>query len=105
MCICNYLRVFPINLMHQASLNCQVTSLQTSIKLVCNVLSLPIPSDCANVSADEVNTQNSVEEKMPSKLVLVGYHKSGTSTIFKQVRHWWRELHDYTSLSRVKFVT
>lgn len=59
---------------------------KTSIKLVCNVLSLPIPSDCANVSADEVNTQNSVEEKMPSKLVLVGYHKSGTSTIFKQAK-------------------
>ncbi|CAL9022121.1 unnamed protein product [Prunus brigantina] len=59
---------------------------KTSIKLVCNVLSLPIPSDCANVSADEVNTQNSIEEKMPSKLVLVGYHKSGTSTIFKQAK-------------------
>ncbi|CAB4320651.1 unnamed protein product [Prunus armeniaca] len=77
---------------------------KTSIKLVCNVLSLPIPSDCANVSADEVNTQNSVEEKMPSKLVLVGYHKSGTSTIFKQAKLLYNVPFSEDELQNIKFM-
>ncbi|KAM2989023.1 hypothetical protein FF2_003051 [Malus domestica] len=59
---------------------------KTTIKLVCNILSLPIPSDSANLSTEEVNTQNTFEEKMLNKIVLVGHHKSGTSTIFKQAK-------------------
>ncbi|XP_048424605.1 extra-large guanine nucleotide-binding protein 1-like isoform X1 [Pyrus x bretschneideri] len=59
---------------------------KTTIKLVCNILSLPIPSDSANLSMEEVNTQNTFEEKMLNKIVLVGHYKSGTSTIFKQAK-------------------
>ncbi|XAR59503.1 hypothetical protein NMG60_11015358 [Bertholletia excelsa] len=62
------------------------------IKLVCVALSLPTPPDCPNSSREEVNdptskvVPNYLEQKTLKKLLLVGYDKSGTSTIFKQAR-------------------
>lgn len=65
------------------------------IKLVCTLLSLPIPTESANPPAEEVPA-NLIEEKLLNKLVLVGDHKSGTSTIFKQVKYLFRK-HDCIS--------
>uniref|UniRef100_A0A5B6Z6W8 Extra-large guanine nucleotide-binding protein 1 n=3 Tax=Davidia involucrata TaxID=16924 RepID=A0A5B6Z6W8_DAVIN len=64
---------------------------KTGIKLVCAVLSLPIPSESANPCVEEEdNLANRVFpnylEQTPNKLLLVGHDKSGTSTIFKQAR-------------------
>ncbi|CAL5347780.1 unnamed protein product [Camellia sinensis] len=62
-----------------------------STKLVCAVLSLPVPSKSANPCGEQVN--NLVSRAMPDyteqrtlqKLLLIGYSRFGTSTIFKQV--------------------
>ncbi|PSS29347.1 Extra-large guanine nucleotide-binding protein like [Actinidia chinensis var. chinensis] len=65
---------------------------KTGIKLVCALLSLPIPPESANPSGEDVGKiANGVvptyrEQKTLNKLLLVGYDKSGTSTIFKQAR-------------------
>ncbi|RZR96027.1 hypothetical protein BHM03_00024953, partial [Ensete ventricosum] len=68
-----------------------VSCLQPIMKLLCPVLSLPFPSKVANSSEEEVNNlfNRAVSEcfdiKALQKLLLVGHHGSGTSTIFKQV--------------------
>ncbi|XP_057494685.1 extra-large guanine nucleotide-binding protein 1-like [Actinidia eriantha] len=65
---------------------------KTGIKLVCAFLSLPIPPESANPSGEEVGkiakevVPKYSEQKTLNKLLLVGYDKSGTSTIFKQAR-------------------
>ncbi|CAL5329163.1 unnamed protein product [Camellia sinensis] len=65
---------------------------KTGTKLVCALLSLPIPPEHANSSGKEVvNLGNGVvlnylAQKTLNKFLLVGYDKSGTSTIFKQAR-------------------
>lgn len=67
--------------------------LQTGVKLFCYFWSLPIPTVFPKRSAeggDKVNP-SPFEEKMLNKLLLVGPDKSGTSTIFKQVRYFiWK---------------
>ncbi|OVA18598.1 Guanine nucleotide binding protein (G-protein) [Macleaya cordata] len=64
---------------------------KAGIKLVCAVLSLPVPYKAAIPSGEEIN--NSVGGVVPDyrkgmlqKLLLVGYDGSGTSTIFKQAK-------------------
>ncbi|XP_062019223.1 extra-large guanine nucleotide-binding protein 1-like [Rosa rugosa] len=57
----------------------------TKIKLVCTILSLPIPSE-PTIPPPAEEDRNFIEEKLLDKLVLVGYHKSGSSTIFKQAK-------------------
>ncbi|KAK9286163.1 hypothetical protein L1049_014545 [Liquidambar formosana] len=61
---------------------------RTGMKLVCAVLSLPTPSDIANPCGEEVNNVSGVvpEQNTLHKLLLVGYSRSGTSTIFKQAK-------------------
>ncbi|CAM8901030.1 unnamed protein product [Rhodiola kirilowii] len=60
-------------------------------KLVCALLSLPVPSKSSS-SAEQVNNvrnasfPNYAEQRMIQKLLLVGYNGSGTSTIFKQAK-------------------
>lgn len=62
-------------------------SLQKRTKLACALFSLPIP--CNSVPSGEDSVKNGTrvcsEKKTLHKLLLVGYKKSGTSTIFKQV--------------------
>ena len=62
--------------------------------MVCAVLSLPVPPDSKNPSGEETNGSNpdNLAQKSLHKLLLVGYDKSGTSTIYKQVKYKWREL-------------
>nr|XP_010941889.1 extra-large guanine nucleotide-binding protein 1 isoform X2 [Elaeis guineensis] len=69
-----------------------------TMKLLCPVLSLPIPSKPANPSGEELdNMVNRVvpdylEQKTLQRLLLVGYHGSGTSTIFKQAKFLYRSI-------------
>ena len=64
----------------------QILSLQTRTKLVCAVLSLPVLS---NPSRKEVNGEirDNLAQKSIHKFLLVGYDKSGTSAIYKQVKY------------------
>ena len=65
------------------------------MKLVCTLLSVPIPTASKNPPPAEED-RNFIEEKLLKKLLLVGYHKSGSSTIFKQVKCMFTE-YDYIS--------
>lgn len=59
--------------------------LQPKVKLLCSVLSLPTPLNSASSGQEEAHkVATSVPSKL-EKLLMVGYDKSGTSTIFKQV--------------------
>lgn len=66
-------------------------TLQAGTKLVCAVLSLPLPSKSLNPCGESLT--NSLSRAVPDyfehrtlqKILLVGYNGSGTSTIFKQV--------------------
>ncbi|XP_074359786.1 extra-large guanine nucleotide-binding protein 1-like [Apium graveolens] len=58
------------------------------IKLLCSVLSLPIPLDSSNSDKGKGDNEvvlSTMEMNKPNKLLMVGYENSGTSTIFKQV--------------------
>lgn len=65
--------------------------IQAGTKLVCAVLSLPVPSKSPYSSGDQVNnifsqiTPDYFEQRTLQKFLLIGYSGSGTSTIFKQV--------------------
>lgn len=65
---------------------------QAGTKLLCAVLSLPVPSkSISNASGDQLHSANSrsildhLEHRTLQKILLVGNSGSGTSTIFKQV--------------------
>ncbi|XVE94109.1 hypothetical protein REPUB_Repub01dG0252900 [Reevesia pubescens] len=55
------------------------------VKLFCALLSLPVPPDTVNPAGEDVS-QRTLEQQELHKLLLVGYQKSGTSTIYKQAR-------------------
>ncbi|KAK8370857.1 hypothetical protein V6Z11_A01G203800 [Gossypium hirsutum] len=57
---------------------------KTRIKLFCALLSLPVPPNVANPAGEDVS-QRTLEQQVLLKLLLVGYQKSGTSTIYKQI--------------------
>ncbi|XP_058069206.1 extra-large guanine nucleotide-binding protein 1 [Magnolia sinica] len=61
---------------------------KTGIKLICSVLSLPTPSKPGNLSEEGNNLvrPDFLEQRILQKLLLVGYHGSGTSTLFKQAK-------------------
>lgn len=89
---------FLIELNYQA-LILKLFSLQPGMRLLCSILSLPLPLNSANSSGGEVNNKvnevslNHFEQKTLRKLLLVGPNGSGTSTIFKQVKKQnWRKL-------------
>nr|XP_010908029.1 extra-large guanine nucleotide-binding protein 1 isoform X2 [Elaeis guineensis] len=67
-------------------------------KRLWHVLSLPIPSNPANLSGEEVNNMvnravpDYLEQKTLQRLLLVGNQGSGTSTIFKQAKILYRSV-------------
>lgn len=63
-----------------------ICTLQSRIKLFCALLSLPTPPDSASPCGDEVSGVNCCDKQILCKLLLLGEQKSGTSTIYKQVR-------------------
>ncbi|KAI6701250.1 hypothetical protein NL676_015574 [Syzygium grande] len=58
---------------------------KTKTKLVCAILNLPIPPDNAK-SGEEATKDSLGQNDLHRKLLLVGFDKSGTSTIFKQAK-------------------
>ncbi|KAM7520537.1 hypothetical protein LguiB_019499 [Lonicera macranthoides] len=67
-------------------------------KLVCAVLSLPVPSKSTYSCGDQVNSVVSqsvldyLEQRTLQKLLLIGYSGSGTSTIFKQAKILYKDV-------------
>ncbi|CAA7055001.1 unnamed protein product [Microthlaspi erraticum] len=68
-------------------------------KLLCAVLSLPVPSkSAANASGDQLHSANSrsildhLEHRTLQKILLVGNSGSGTSTIFKQAKILYKDI-------------
>ncbi|XP_021896574.1 extra-large guanine nucleotide-binding protein 1-like isoform X2 [Carica papaya] len=57
-------------------------------KVVCSILSLPTPPHSVDPSGEEVIgvTSNDLGQKTLQKLLLVGYKKSGTSSLYKQAK-------------------
>lgn len=64
---------------------------QMGVKLFCALLSLPVPPVTVNPAGEDVSRET-LEQQVLHKLLLVGYQKSGTSTIYKQVIYRWRQL-------------
>ncbi|KAL3526720.1 hypothetical protein ACH5RR_011376 [Cinchona calisaya] len=67
-------------------------------KLVCAVLSLPVPSKSPFASGDQINSIASqtapdyLEQRALQKFLLIGYNGSGTSTIFKQAKILYKDM-------------
>ncbi|XVE48624.1 hypothetical protein DITRI_Ditri01bG0016500 [Diplodiscus trichospermus] len=55
------------------------------VKLFCALLSFPVPPVPENPAGEDVS-QRTVEQQVLPKILLVGYQKSGTSTIYKQAK-------------------
>ncbi|KAI3722553.1 hypothetical protein L2E82_33593 [Cichorium intybus] len=80
-------------------------------KLVCAVLSLPVPSKSIYPSGDQLSNTLSqsipdyFDQNAPRKLLLIGCCGSGTSTIFKQARILYKEI-PFTDEEResIKFI-
>ncbi|EEF43335.1 extra-large guanine nucleotide-binding protein 1 isoform X2 [Ricinus communis] len=65
---------------------------KNTAKLICAALSLPTPPASARASGGEENSvlPPGLRQKTLYKLLLVGYEKSGTSTVFKQAKIVYR---------------
>ncbi|OMO56762.1 Guanine nucleotide binding protein (G-protein), alpha subunit [Corchorus capsularis] len=67
-------------------------------KLVCAVLSLPVPSKSSNPSGEQLNSMSSrsvpdyFEQRTLQKILLVGSTGSGSSTIFKQAKILYKDV-------------
>ena len=83
--------IFPKVSQHQSGIYILDIASQAKTKLVCAVLSLPVPSKSSNPGAEQGSGLMSrsipdyIERRTLQKLLLVGFSGSGTSTIFKQV--------------------
>ncbi|KAF5736100.1 Guanine nucleotide-binding protein alpha-2 subunit [Tripterygium wilfordii] len=71
---------------------------KAGMKLICAVLSLPLPSKSPSPFGEPVSSLNSrsvpdyLEQRALYKLLLVGYSGSGTSTIFKQAKILYKDV-------------
>ncbi|KAL3378503.1 hypothetical protein AABB24_004431 [Solanum stoloniferum] len=71
---------------------------KAGMKLVCAVLSLPVPSKSSNTCGEQVNSVLSqvvpdyLEQRALNKLLLIGYSGSGTSTIYKQAKILYKDV-------------
>ncbi|MQL75027.1 hypothetical protein Taro_007403 [Colocasia esculenta] len=69
---------------------------KAGIKLICSILSLPLPCKENMISGEEVNYLNNravpeyYEKRTLQKLLLIGHQGSGTSTIFKQAKFLYK---------------
>ncbi|KAL0332238.1 UNVERIFIED_CONTAM: Extra-large guanine nucleotide-binding protein 1 [Sesamum calycinum] len=67
-------------------------------KLLCAVLSLPVPSKSSHPCGEQVTSMISrsmpdyLEQRALQKLLLIGYSGSGTSTIFKQAKILYKDI-------------
>ncbi|KAE8008440.1 hypothetical protein FH972_004953 [Carpinus fangiana] len=79
---------------------------KTRTKIVCAVFSLPVPPDSKNPSEEEANGSNpdNLAQKSLHKLLLVGYDKSGTSTIYKQAKLLYDAPFSQDERQAIKFV-
>ncbi|KAL6218689.1 hypothetical protein ACLB2K_011899 [Fragaria x ananassa] len=73
------------------------------MKLVCTLLSVPIPTASKNPPPAEED-RNYIEEKLLKKLILFGYHKSGSSTIFKQAKFLYNVPFSGDERQNIKFM-
>ncbi|GER30825.1 guanine nucleotide-binding protein alpha-2subunit [Striga asiatica] len=70
---------------------------KTGTKLLCAVLSLPVPSKSSQPFGEQVTSMSSrsmpeyLEQQTIQKLLLIGYSGSGTSTIFKQAKILYKD--------------
>ncbi|GAY42810.1 hypothetical protein CUMW_069740 [Citrus unshiu] len=84
--------IFPKVSQHQSGIYILDIASQAKTKLVCAVLSLPVPSKSSNPGAEQGSGLMSrsvpdyIERRTLQKLLLVGCSGSGTSTIFKQAK-------------------
>nr|GMD01012.1 extra-large guanine nucleotide-binding protein 1 [Ipomoea batatas] len=71
---------------------------KAGMKLVCAVLSLPVPSKSSSVSGEQISDVLSrsvpayLEQRALQKLLLIGYSGSGTSTVFKQAKILYKDV-------------
>lgn len=81
---------------HDVQLNFDV-AMQAGTKLLCAVLSLPVPSKSPHPCGEEVNGTLSwampdyLEQRAIQKFLLIGCCGSGTSTIFKQAKILYKD--------------
>lgn len=82
---------FIISISFHPTLLMLLFTIQAGTKLLCAVLSLPVPSKSSNPCGEQISSSISrsmpdyLEQRVIQKLLLIGYNGSGTSTIFKQV--------------------
>ncbi|KAL9414971.1 hypothetical protein AB3S75_043275 [Citrus x aurantiifolia] len=77
---------------------------KSTIKLVCAFLSLPTPPDSENPRGNEVNGVNQCEQQRLINLLLLGEHKSGTSTIYKQAKLLFKVPFSEEERQNIKFM-
>ncbi|KAH9618973.1 hypothetical protein KSS87_010617 [Heliosperma pusillum] len=82
--------------------------LKASTRALCSLLSLPVPHGKIDDSRNDATTNSGglvpdyLEQKKIYKLLLFGLEGSGTSTIFKQVKHVYGSMYTPEELQNIK---